>query len=246
MNTMSRNSGTKSARWLLAALLLGAGLAMTGRAIAEEAFTEEMVYGEDTSRWVTAVTLGFHQWPAAAELDTQPYGEFDENGYNISGSVHRRWRHFGGGELLLGADLGLMTNESNIVAPEDHGEMAIDVFSFTPSLRWSFSGPGRNGHRPTRYNLEAGAGVYWARIAEMVQGEYGPVPNNEHYNNYAPGGYLGLSVDVPLRFLGDNWAFNTAARVHYATFGDVDALGRNLGGLDGPITTLQLGMTYDW
>jgi hypothetical protein len=57
---------------------------------------------------------------------------------------------------------------------------------------------------------------------------------------------LGLSIDVPLRFFGDGWAFNTAARVHYAAFADVTALGRNLGGLDGPITTLQLGMSYDW
>jgi len=36
------------------------------------------------------------------------------------------------------------------------------------------------------------------------------------------------------------------ARVHYADFGNVDAYGAGLGRLDGPITTLQLGVSYDW
>jgi hypothetical protein len=138
-------------------------------------------------------------------------------------------------------DLGFMANDSNIVAPGDIGEVAANVFFLTPSVTWSFG-----GWRSRRLNLEAGAGLYWAEIKEFWDTGYGAAAGTQHFDEIAPGGYLGISADFPLPYGEEAWAINIGARVHYVDFGKVHAFGRDLGDLDGPITTLQVGLTYDW
>lgn len=191
--------------------------------------------------WTGHVALGYQQWNAVGELDTEPLGSFDDGGWNAVGSIGRRWRKAGRGDLLFGIDLGFMMNDSDIVAPGDIGEVAADVFFLTPSVTWSFG-----GRRSKRLNLEAGAGLYWAEIKEFWDTGYGAAEGTEHFEEIAPGGYLGISVDFPLPYKEKAWAMSVAARVHYADFGPVQAFGEDLGDLDGPITTLQVGLTYDW
>jgi hypothetical protein len=196
---------------------------------------------DETGTWTANFAIGYQHWNAVGELDTEPLGTFDEGGWNVVGSVKRRWREVGHSNLLFGMDLGLMSNDSDIRAPGDLGEVAADVWFLTPSITWSVG-----GRRSKRLNLEAGAGLYWAEIKEFWNTGYGVAEGTEYFEEIAPGGYLGVSADFPVPYQEKAWAFNIAARVHYADFGKVEAFGRNLGDLDGPITTLQVGLTYDW
>ena len=179
---------------------------------------------DETGRWTGKFALGYQHWSAAGDLDTEPLGRFDAGGWNAFGSIERRWRKAGSGDLLLGMDLGFMSNDSNVTAPGDIGELAADVFFLTPSLTWSVG-----GRRSKRVNLEAGAAA-----------------GTQHFDKIAPGGYLGISVDLPWPSRDKAWAINLGARVHYADFGTVHAFGNDLGDLDGPITTLRVGLGYDW
>jgi len=193
-------------------------------------------------KWTASLGLGYQHWPAAGDLDTEPFGEFDDGGWHIYGSVHAPWRNLGSGDLRYGLDAGLMSNDSDIRAPGDIGDLAADILYLTPSLKWSFGKSGK-----TRLNLEAGAGLYWAEIKEFWNSGYGVQEGTQHFEEIAPGGFLGISADFPITAGRDStWAINLGARVHYADFGEVGALGRDLGNLDGPITTVQIGVTYDW
>lgn len=199
------------------------------------------VADDESGSWTANFALGYQRWDAVGDLDTEPLGSFDDGGWNAVGSVHGVWREVGRGDLLFGMDLGFMSNDSDIRAPGDSGQLAADVFFLTPSLTWSIG-----GRRSTRLNLEAGGGLYWAEIKEFWNTGYGAAEGTEHFEEIAPGGYLGISADFPLPVREKAWAMNVAARVHYADFGKVEALGKDLGDLDGPITTLQIGLTYDW
>lgn len=199
------------------------------------------VADEEIGNWTGNFALGYHHWNAVGDLDTEPLGSFDDGGWNAVGSFNRRWREVGRGDLLFGVDLGFMSNDSDIRVPGDIGELAADIFFLTPSMIWSVG-----GRRSKRLNFEAGAGLYWAEIKEFWNTGYGAAEGTEHFEEIAPGGYLGISADFPLPVRGEAWAINFAARVHYADFGKVEAFGRDLGDLDGPITTLQIGLTYDW
>ena len=196
---------------------------------------------DEIGSWSANFAVGYQRWGAVGDLDTEPLGSFDPGGWNAVGSVKRRWREVGRSDLLLGMDLGFMSNDSDIRAPGDLGQVAADVWFLTPSITWSVG-----GRRSKRLNLEAGAGLYWAEIKEFWNTGYGVAEGTEYFEEIAPGGYLGISADFPVPYREKAWAFNIAARVHYADFGKVEAFGRDLGDLDGPITTLQVGLTYDW
>lgn len=205
------------------------------------AWMDATAAGDESVHWTGNFALGYQRWNAVGDLDTGPLGSFDDGGWNAVGSVNRRWSKAGHGDLLFGIDLGFMTNDSNIVAPGDIGEVAADVFFLTPSVTWSVG-----GRRSRRLNFEAGAGLYWAEIKEFWDTGYGVAEGTEHFEEIAPGGYLGISADFPLPYKEKAWAMSVAVRVHYADFGAVHAFGEDLGDLDGPITTLQVGLTYDW
>ncbi len=222
--------------WLLPALLLTTGLVAYSRSMAE---ATEIKSGPPP--WTASVSIGVQQWSALGDLDTGSLGEFESTGYNISDSVHRHWREFAGGDLYFGADLGYMVHDSDITVPGDIDELMADILFLTPSLRWSV-----NKRRGRRFSVEAGAGIYWSAISEFIETDYGSGWGSRHYEESAPGGYLGLSADLPVFFLGQGWSLNLAGRIHYASFGEVDAFNRKLGSLDGPITTLQFGLTHEW
>lgn len=231
LQAMRHNGGGRCACCAVVALMCGAALANEP--------------AQDADAWPERVlmvnaSLGYQQWPALRDLDTQPFGTFDDGGFNISASAHIPWRNAGRSDLLLGADLGLMSHESSITAPGDFGDLTATVFYLAPSLRWSL-----RQSRRLRINLEAGAGAYRADLREFIDTDFGSLEGTRHFNAWAPGGFVGVGFDVPVGQTG-RWSINTGARVHYADFGNVDAYGADLGRLDGPITTLQLGVSYDW
>lgn len=219
--------------WLAAGLLTLAPLA-AAQELPEKAPVER------PTQLLLNVTLGFQQWPALADLSTQPFGTFEEDGLNVNGAAHIPWTHRNRSTFWLGFDIGIMSHESNITAPCDIGQVDTTVFYLAPSLRWSF-----RPSRKWRINLEAGAGAYRVDMREFIEIGYQFVEGTRHFDAWAPGGFVGFSVDVPFGRTR-RWSLNSGARVHYADFGTVDAFGLSAGNLDGPITSFQLGFSYDW
>jgi hypothetical protein len=217
---------------LIAALLGGTPFAMA-RSTGEEP-------AQPDAGILLNLSLGFQQWPALHGLEAETFGAFDEHGLNLAGGLHWPWSTRGGSALLVGFDLGAMLHESDIVAPGDYGTIDTNVFYIAPSLRWSF-------HRSRRLNvsLEAGVGAYHAEMREWIELRYDFIEGTRHFASWAPGGFVGLGMQVPVG-RRDRWSISTGARVHLADFGNVEAFGRDIGRLDGPITTFQLGMNYEW
>lgn len=216
----------------IVAMLCGAAFAVAGTAQADAP--------APARKSTASFLLGAQKWPALHDLDTHPYGTFDKTGWNLAASAHVPVGRGARGEWLVGMDLGLIDHESSITAPGDIGELSADILFLTPSLRWAF-----RERRRVRVNLEAGAGMYLVAIREFIQLDYDFVEGTRHFEQWAPGGFIGISFDVPVGRTR-RWSINTGARMHYVDFGNVGALGTDLGRLDGPITTLQLGMSYDW
>lgn len=236
MRTMQSNAAARYPYRIVIAVTCAAILSIIP-ALADEGRAEEE---RDHRRVSTVVSLGVQQWPALHDLDTQPYGAFEETGLNLSLGIHVPWKKYPRSEWLLGMDLGLMNHESSVTAPGDWGELSADVLYLAPSVRWSWTKP-----RRVRMNLETGIGMYQVSLREFIEIGYDFVEGTRHFEEWAAGGFIGASFDLPVGRTG-RWSINTGARVHFVDFGNVDAYRTELGRLDGPITTLQLGLTYDW
>ena len=116
----------------------------------------DFTWADEDIDWVTTsrgryeIAIGAHSWPGIAELQPAREGSFDEVGLNLSMSGHWPVWRFDASELLLGIDLGLFSNESNVRFVTE------DVFArggyLVPSLKWMFG-------RKHRYSIDAGATV---------------------------------------------------------------------------------------
>lgn len=205
------------------------------------------VLAEDDVTWVTTsrgrveVAIGAHSWPGLADLDAAAGGAFDEVGFNISLAAHWPVRHFADSELLVGMDLGLFTNESDIRFISD--TLTARNGYLTPSVKWMFG----NRHR---YSLDAGLGYYLQDITEIA-GEYPMIWETQLWEESAVGGYIGGTLDFrggePSRPRG----MMMSLKVHFVDFGTArdegrlpPTLGQNAGRLEGPVYMYQVG--YRW
>jgi hypothetical protein len=202
---------------------------------------------QDDVEWVTTsrgryeLAIGAHSWPGLTDLDVAGDGEFDEAGFNVGLAAHWPVRRFADSELLAGIDLGVMTNDSDIrfISEPVSARNAYIV----PSLKWMFG----HGHR---YSLDAGLGYYVQDIAEVVV-DYPLYGEVVLWEEAAPGGYVGGTVDFgggdPARSRG----FTMSLKVHFVEFDTVrdegrlpPTLGQDAGALSGPIYMAQVG--YRW
>ena len=226
MQAMQHNGGGRRACCAVVALMCAAAVA---DAQPTEVWPKRVLMAN--------VSLGYQRWPALRDLDTQPLGTFDESGLNLAASAHVPWQKGTRSDLLLGLDLGLMDHESDVTAPGDVGDRylphAVAALVDPPVALAAHQPRSRRGRVSRRH---AGVYPYRFRLRSRVPGTI---------DAWAPGGFAGISFDLPIGRTG-RWSVNTGARVHYMDFGNVGALGADLGRLDGPITTLQLGVSYDW
>jgi hypothetical protein len=195
-----------------------------------------------TSRGRYEIAIGAHSWPGIAELQPAREGEFDKVGFNLSLAGHWPLLRFDESELLVGLDLGFLSNESNVRFVTE------DILSrngyLTPSVKWMF------GHSH-RYSLDAGIGYYLLDVVE-VAGEYPESFETQLWEESTVGGYVGATIDIgggdPGRTRGVMFSFKT----HFVDFGTIQdensllppTLGRNAGELSGPIYMFQIG--YRW
>jgi len=188
------------------------------------------------------VAIGTHSWPGAGDLQPAVGGKFDDVGFNLGAAIHWPVRRFDKSELLLGVDLALMSNSSNVPLILDD-VMVRDAY-LGPSLKWVF------GQRH-RYSLDAGITFHEIDIAEVTGSGYGYI-ETEIWSERAVGGYVGSTVDIGAGTPDKRRGMSLAFRVHFVDFGVVadqnlqflPTLGPDAGVLSGPIYVFQIG--YRW
>ena len=208
----------------------------------------DFTWADEDIDWVTTsrgryeIAIGAHSWPGIAELQPAREGSFDEVGLNLSMSGHWPVWRFDASELLLGIDLGLFSNESNVRFVTE------DVFArggyLVPSLKWMFG-------RKHRYSIDAGAGYYLVDVVELA-GAYPLTFETELWEEGAVGGYVGATVDIGGGDPGRNRGVMLSFKTHFVDFGSVgdqssllpQTLGNNAGDLTGPVYMMQVG--YRW
>ena len=186
--------------------------------------------------WEWAFGLGVMSWSDLGDVQSSLGGDFDDIGFALDMSVHRKV-DLGDTTLLLGADLGFFSTDSKI--PGIFEDLIQRGVYLTPSARLRFGESGR-GH----IDLEAGAGWYNTDFAELDCDNYnvvlgGPVCTeiNDPFDSNTFGGYVGIRG-------GFNKWFTAGFRAHFADFGEVTGLPTVSGDLGGPVYTLMFGARF--
>lgn len=220
-------------------IIVAAGLVLVASDIAQ---ADEDIEWVTTARGRYEIALGVHSWPGIADLEPARGGSFDEIGFSLTLAGHWPVWRFDRSEILIGADLGFYSNESNVRFVTD--ELIARSLYVTPSVKWMFG-------RKHRYSFDAGVGYYLVDMTE-VAGAYPFIVETELWEESAVGGYVGATVDFgagdPARNRGVMLNFKT----HFVDFGSVHdqnsllpaALGSGAGELSGPVYMMQFG--YRW
>jgi len=202
---------------------------------------------QDDVQWVTTsrgryeFAVGVHSWPGLADIDAARDGEFDEVGFNINLAGHWPVMRFDDAELLVGVDLGVFVNDSDVRFISE--SVTARNGYVTPSVKWMFG-------RRHRYSLDAGLGYYLQDIAEVVT-NYPLYGETTLWEDGAVGGYLGGTVDFGGGRPAKTSGLMMSLKVHFVDFGIVHdegplppTLGQEAGRLSGPVYMYQVG--YRW
>lgn len=184
---------------------------------------------ENTGYSFTA-TIGAMNWSDLSDLDPAGSGDFNDTGFAIGMSVHRKIGHWGSADVLAGGDLGFFSTDSNIEGiSDDYSQRGLYL---TPSLKFRFGNP-----NALYYTVQLGAGWYEVDIAELDCDSFGCPEISEPFNADEFGGFIGIGAG-----LGNGLIIGIQA--HFADFGEVSGLGTDAGELGGPFYMLNIG--YAW
>jgi hypothetical protein len=187
---------------------------------------------DDARRWNWSILLGLASWSGLANLESASGGSFDSLGFALELAGHKNVARWGSADILVGADLGLFTTDSDIRGfSEEYTQRGLYL---TPSVKFRF------GERSKRYmNLEAGLGWYNTDFAELDcdTGGYVCVELVAPFDSDTVGGYVGISGGF------GRWLV-AGLRVHYADFGPVTGIGSLAGDLKGPFYIFSLGAAF--
>ena len=179
--------------------------------------------------WSGTFTVGLMTWSDLKDLEPAAGGGFESLGFTLEFAGHKHVARWGSADVLVGADFGLFTTESDV--PGISEEFTQRGLYLTPSMKI------RYGERSGRYlNLEAGLGWYEVDFAEL-RCDTGCIEIADTFNKDILGGYLGISGGF------GGW-FIMGLKVHFTDFGQVTGLGPGTGDLKGPIYILSLGGAF--
>ena len=232
-------SKSRSRATMAACSLVVLAIVVAPNAAAQEHWPED-IKAQGRVRYELAI--GTHSWPGVGDLQPAAGGTFDELGFSLGGAIHWPVRRFERSELLLGVELSLMSNSSNI--PSFLGDVLVRDAYFGPSLKWVFG-------QKHRYSLDAGITFHEIDIADVTS-DFHNYAETEIWGERAVGGYVGSSLDIGAGIPDKRHGMTAAFRVHFVDFGVVadenpqflQTLGLDAGVLSGPVYVFQIG--YRW
>ena len=213
-----------------AARLLWLFLVTGSPALCQDAIAEDQA--STAPKWSGSVSIGASSWDNLQDLSSENGEGFDSIGWSLDFGGHRYMTRWGSADVLLGADFGFFGAEGDI--PGLRADYTQRGLYLTPSTRLRF---GERGKR--HMDIEFGIGWYEVDIVEL-DCESGGICSelDEPYNSDRMGGYAGVSGGF------GQW-FVMGLRVHMADFGEVSGVGAVPVKLDGPVVTLNFGLSWD-
>lgn len=194
--------------------------------------------------------LGPSYWPGVHDIDPSgsPFadqlGRFHTWGFDLELAYQRRVTRKPRFDLLVGGDFGLAGHDNSadleiIILPSGKtigGTLTARTLYLTPSVRFVFAGEGR-----WRFSVGAGAGYYEVDYAELFDDGFEAA---ELFSASTFGGYLSIGVDRRLWAEQSRWQLRLEQKIHFADFGSTETYAAGGGDLEGPISTLLIGLAY--
>lgn len=174
--------------------------------------------------WGVRVGLSYASWSALGDLEPAGRGgPFDSTGVGMEvegyTSIHRTGANWLFGGIVLGTP-GF--NTSLLEEDEVKAESALDLLYMSLLAKYRFQDPGEK-----YIDIDAGLGYYLAS-SKYIDCVAIPDCFNAEADSSTLGGFVGISGrPVSGLVLG--------ARVHFAEFGTIEAIGPDSGDLGGPI-----------
>lgn len=191
---------------------------------------DDVVDSAAAKPWLWGISGGITAWENLGNIETRSGGNFADLGFGLDLSLHKRVKKWGSTDLLLGVDLGFLTNDSDIRGI--YTNLSQRGLYLTPSVKLGF------GER-ARYFLEAGAGWYNVDFSEInCYDVYLYCTDvNVPFDANALGTYLGFRAPLGrVAFLG--------IRAHHADFGQISGIDSPATRLEGPFYSLFVGAAF--
>ncbi len=181
------------------------------------------------------LSVGLHSWPDVEDLQPRAGDKLHKVRFNVACAVHWPVKQHGDGDLLLGFDLGLFPNKSDIFAGGGY---------LLPSVKW----------RPSEdrtLSVDAGFGIYRVDIAEIA-GDARLFSGTDSGKRNGLGGFFGGTWNNASARRAYNRGLMTSFEVHFVDLGTVNgqdlqpplALEADAGKLDRGFYQLHSG--YRW
>ncbi len=191
------------------------------------------------SPWRGDISIGAQTWPGLSDLKPLDGGSFDTTGFSLSVAAHYSWRTFEDSELMIGGDLGFMSNDSSIALSFE--DVTARAMYIGPSVKWMFG-------RTHDYSFDFGI-MYWDIDFAEVESDYPYYFENVVWDESAVGGYVGMTWDKDAGDPTKESGMTLNLKVHFVDFGDVTGgdpfllrtFGPVPGRLEGPIYQMQIG-----
>ena len=206
-------------------------IAQTATALADDTAT----YPAEPIR--VAVGLGFDSWSDLGDLQPTLGGDFDDVGTSFEISFHRQVAQLAWGAVYLGADLGVLSHDSDVRGVVEGEDLQASAFYFTPSAKIRLNSAGRQ-----QYFIDAGVGYYDVTVEEWEDDCYWDCDVSEYYDDNTFGGYLGASADFDVGSDG-GIKVSVGAKVHFLDFDDPVELD-SANGLGGPIYQFHVSVVW--
>lgn len=209
-------------------LILVTAVVLTMAAPATNA--DDTVDGDTAKPWLWSISGGLVGWGNLGDIESQSGGGFDDLGFGVELSGHKRVAKWGKADVLVGVDLGFFTIDSDIRGI--YNDLAQRGLYLTPSVKLGF------GERNQNF-LEAGAGWYNTDFAEIncFAVYYYCEELDAPFDANTVGAYLGFRARLgKVAFI--------SVRAHQVDFGQVSGIDTVATSLTGPFYSLFVGASF--
>lgn len=193
---------------------------------------------ETPDRGRVGISLGLGLWPDVGDLRPFLGGSFDDAGAAVDLAFHWPVARLGAATVLAGGNVGGVFHDSSVRGVQEGEDLQASAVYLVPSLKLAFGEPGGR-----QFYVDAGVGYYGAAIDEQEDDCFFSCDIYEYYDDEALGGFLGVSLDMPLGARTSGFYVTADVRAHFVDFDNPVELDSD-SSLGGPIYTLQVGLAW--